>query len=59
MRLFRLSIKLGPFTWSRTTVKPTKTHPGHPDRPSGFPKVPGWYNVGGQAWYWTGSVWLR
>lgn len=34
-------------------------HPGHPLRPSGFPAQPGWYNVNGQAWYWTGSGWLR
>lgn len=24
-----------------------------------YPFQPGWYNVGGQAWYWDGRGWLR
>ena len=59
MRLFKLSIKLGPFTWSRTKVKPLgQAVVASYTRGSVPPPMPGWYWTFGQYRYWTGSEWL-
>jgi len=62
MKIRTWKFKLGPFTWTRRNTKPdTRVFRTGviQDRHGWLPTVPGWYNVNGQAWYWTGSMWVR
>ena len=61
MKIRTWKFKLGPFTWTRSKFKPTQVPTDLPAYrvDNRFPHQPGWYNLGGQAWYWTGSEWVR